>query len=397
MRIVLITSSVEFGGAEQYLLELAGELSGRGHTLALAAPPSVGLIFKKTFKQLDVTQLTGPLDWAWGPEDSVGGDIYDAKVGQQRGALLDMLSDAAADFAFVNANWPTHYAGVLEALCQAGLPFGVHFHLCPHTVPLNPAARRIHAETLPRAAFLSTVSLATRFFAEQTFGRLLPFEVVPNGSRFVRDPAGNEALATHPRKPILLSMGRLDHQKGFIDLVPAFNIQGALARYRLLILGQGPHAPILHDLIAPHDCQVEFLGQVSNVEEHLRLADGLVLASHFEGMSLAVLEAMSLGCIPIISDASSAREIVTEGENGFLFRVGDWRSFLLALERFDRADKAAVRHECLRRSQLFSRARMLGAMADKIAATRPGLNALSTNDRSVRSHSRSRSRQRLTS
>jgi glycosyltransferase involved in cell wall biosynthesis len=371
MNVLLVISSVEFGGAEQYLVELADELCRRGHQVVLVAPELVAEQFDDAVRRLGIALMTCAIEWAWGPEDGTGGSRYDTKVTRQRAALADILAVIPCDVAFVNANWPTHYAGAMQALCDADVKFGAHFHLCPHTIPLNQAARRIHAEVLPRASFLTTVSNATRFFAEQTFGRLLSFGVIANGGRFIVDPKSHEALATTVRQHILVSIGRLDHQKGYLDLVPAFNIPGALSRYELQILGDGPLGPMLRALISPDRKAVKFVGQVKDVEEYLRSADGFVLPSHFEGMSLAIIEAMSLGCIPIVSNASSAGELITEGENGFLFQVGSWRSFLMALDRFNRADKSALRWNCLRRSLLLSRSRMLSTMAEKISSFHP--------------------------
>ncbi len=390
MKVLLVISSVEFGGAERYIVELADELHGCGHDVVLAAPEIMSKCLDETINRLGLEFVTGALEWAWGPEDGVGDSGYQAKVARQRNALREILTIARYDFALVNANWPTHYAGAMQALCDSKVKFGAHFHLCPHRIPLNPVARRIHADVLPRAAFLTAVSNSTRFFAEQTFGRLLGFEVIANGSRFVVDHEECDALATAARQPVLLSMGRLDYQKGYLDLVPALNIPGAFAHYELQILGDGPLGSIIRTLISPEATVVKFLGQVNNVQEHLRMADGFVLPSHFEGMSLALLEAMSLGCIPIVSNASSAGEVITEGQNGFLFEVGNWRSFLLAFDRFDKADKIALRRSCLARSQFLSRSRMLGAMANKIASVRPELNVQQTNLRSIRSGSQSR-------
>jgi L-malate glycosyltransferase len=46
-------------------------------------------------------------------------------------------------------------------------------------------------------------------------------------------------------------------------------------------------------------------------------------ASKWDGISLSLLEAMASGLFPIISDIPANREWVTNGENGFLFPVGD--------------------------------------------------------------------------
>jgi glycosyltransferase involved in cell wall biosynthesis len=52
-------------------------------------------------------------------------------------------------------------------------------------------------------------------------------------------------------------------------------------------------------------------------------ADFIISTSHYEGMGVAVTEAMSCGCIPILSDIPSFRRMTNSGECGLLFKAGD--------------------------------------------------------------------------
>ena len=51
--------------------------------------------------------------------------------------------------------------------------------------------------------------------------------------------------------------------------------------------------------------------------------DVFVNVSEYEGTSLSMLEAMSFGCVPVVTDVSGAREFIEEGENGYICGVGD--------------------------------------------------------------------------
>lgn len=55
----------------------------------------------------------------------------------------------------------------------------------------------------------------------------------------------------------------------------------------------------------------------------MNLADLVVMASEAEGMSRACIEAMASGRLLLASDIPSARELVQDGVNGLLFRMGD--------------------------------------------------------------------------
>ena len=65
-----------------------------------------------------------------------------------------------------------------------------------------------------------------------------------------------------------------------------------------------------------------------DVQGELLDHDIVLMCSEFEGLPLALLEAMSAGCVPVVSDiASGIPELVTNGINGFIIPVGDVEGF----------------------------------------------------------------------
>jgi len=59
------------------------------------------------------------------------------------------------------------------------------------------------------------------------------------------------------------------------------------------------------------------------LREEYKKAHIFVLPSLYEGMSNSLLEAMSCGCMAIVSDIPGSRELVKGCKNGFVFNVGD--------------------------------------------------------------------------
>jgi glycosyltransferase involved in cell wall biosynthesis len=56
--------------------------------------------------------------------------------------------------------------------------------------------------------------------------------------------------------------------------------------------------------------------------------DVILLTSDFEGMPIAILEGMGRGCVPVVSATRSGiPELVKDGQNGFIVRIGDIKSF----------------------------------------------------------------------
>lgn len=364
MKIGLVSTAVGLGGAERYLVELASWLADAGADPVLIVANAVADMLQTDLADPRVRIQVAPIEWDWGPEDNSGGVAYLEKVAQQRAGLewaLDELLEPPQAL-LLNANWPTHYLGTMQAAISAGIPFGVHFHLCPHQIYLNPEARVAHAEALAKAAFLACVSRNNRFFLEQSFGALLDFKVFLNGSRFEVDAAERAHLATVPREDVALLVGRLDHQKGILDILPALYQPRALAGMELHVLGDGPLRPQLQAAAEQSTITIELCGKVSDVRERLSRARVMFLPSHFEGLSLSILEAMSLGCIPIVARASSATELIEDGRTGFLFDVADWRSMLEAIRRFAAADEALVRRNTLEAATTLTRSLMLETM-----------------------------------
>ena len=50
-----------------------------------------------------------------------------------------------------------------------------------------------------------------------------------------------------------------------------------------------------------------------------------IVPSRSEGFSLVILEAMACGCAVIATDCGAAREVIEDGESGFITKVGDWK------------------------------------------------------------------------
>jgi glycosyltransferase involved in cell wall biosynthesis len=61
-------------------------------------------------------------------------------------------------------------------------------------------------------------------------------------------------------------------------------------------------------------------------------ADFIISTSYYEGSGLAVCEAMSCGCVPILSNIPSFRTMTGFGECGLLFEAGNSNSLLEALQ-----------------------------------------------------------------
>ena len=115
----------------------------------------------------------------------------------------------------------------------------------------------------------------------------------------------------------LVTIGRLEHQKGYDRLLP---IHGRLLSegvpHELWILGEGSQRPALEAYIREHglESSVKLLGFHVNPYPLLAQGDLFVCSSRSEGFSTAVTEALVLGLPVATTECSGMRELL--GENG---------------------------------------------------------------------------------
>ena len=99
----------------------------------------------------------------------------------------------------------------------------------------------------------------------------------------------------------------------------------AVPEAAFLLAGEGELSASLQALAAELGIRnsVFFLGRCQNVAELLRISELCVLSSKAEGFSNAILEYMAAARPVVATDVGGAREVIREGETGYLVASGD--------------------------------------------------------------------------
>lgn len=181
-----------------------------------------------------------------------------------------------------------------------------------------------------KAVVLPSKKMAQVFKNLKLFKRLNNLAVIYNPVNVFSKPV---SLISYP-KPFILSVGRIDYNKGFDLVIDAFY---SLKEYDidLLISGEGPNKDILKKKAADLDLgtRVKFIGFRNNLQDYYSQASVFVSGSRVEGYPNALVEAMSLGCPVVATDCDfGPSEIIKNGVNGLLVGLDDREAFTNAIE-----------------------------------------------------------------
>ena len=165
-----------------------------------------------------------------------------------------------------------------------------------------------------------------------------------DASRFAATPEMKQRAAELRRRlgipeqaPVALFVGRLTCDKGIPELMQAFlRLDNQFPDLRLLLVGcfeDGDPLPFDVRIRLETTERVILAGAVNDTRPYYAIADVLVLPSHREGLPTVILEAQAAGKPVVGASATGIVDLVTEGETGLLFPVGDVTALAKALAK----------------------------------------------------------------
>ncbi len=124
--------------------------------------------------------------------------------------------------------------------------------------------------------------------------------------------------------PVVLMVAVLRRGKGhevLFKAIPA--LKSAVPGVKIMLVGDGELADSLREQAAPFGDTVEFMGQRTDVPDLLGASDALVLPSWAEALPNVLIEAGAAGIPAVTTDVGGAKEIVVDGETGYVVPPGD--------------------------------------------------------------------------
>lgn len=126
---------------------------------------------------------------------------------------------------------------------------------------------------------------------------------------------------------VLLYIGRLNRDKGMLDLAAAFNKLCATpeSNIKLLIVGTDEQKiqPAILQLCSECQDRIIFIDFTDSPEEFMSASDILCLPSYREGFGSVIIEAASVGIPAVASRIYGITDAVEEGQSGFLHEPGN--------------------------------------------------------------------------
>ena len=356
----MVIQSLEVGGAQIAMLQLAIRLRAAGHRVAVVVqadrePAELVVPADLDFVSLHSPRVSASL-WpllrfarGWRPDVVISALPHNNVVAIAASLLSGLQFAVIATEHAPLGHLINHYGGwrfrVLPALLRSLYPLadavvGASIGITEEVKVLVPGAARVRAIHNP--------------LVDESIELLAAEPLVPMWAQ-------NDGV------PMVLGVGRLAPEKDYATLIRGFALLRARMPARLVIAGDGVERARLEDLARSLGVahEVYLPGAVSNPYALMRRAQVLAVTSLFEGFGNVLVEALACGTPVVATDCPvGPREILGEPLRAGLVPVGDAEALAIALEQAicSPIDAAVLRQ----RAGLFSAAASVRAYQDVI-------------------------------
>ncbi len=327
--IAMFISSLNKGGSERVLVNLAGYFYQRGYAVTIVTQ----------YRMENEYETDGGIRRLYSeiPEEEIGRSrVINFMKRFRRLRRIWKKTKPDLILSFIGKN------NMMAILTSRFLhiPVVVSVRGEPKEEYYSKTLRRAAAVLFPMADGVVLQSRRNIDFFSQTVRKkavILPNSIHP---AFMREVYAGE------REKKIVAVGRIDANKNHILIIRAF---AALAEqypdYELFIYGEGELRFRLTEQVKEMGLQdrVHLPGSISDVADAIYKASVFVLSSNSEGMPNTLIEAMALGIPSIATDCSGGgpAELIEDGVNGLLTEVDNWEQMEENLQKIINDEKFA--------------------------------------------------------
>lgn len=233
----------------------------------------------------------------------------------------------------IHAQWFFPQAPIAMLIANKGsIRFGVTSHGSDINQLKSPIFQKIYQKVIRKADFITAVSesLADKIQQlESTEVSVIPMGINQGFFEVRRSKVDSQSI---------ISVGRLDRQKGFQDVIKALP---EIPKYHYTIIGEGSDRKFFEELAKKHGVQdrVYLVGSKTpgEIMQLYQTAGLFILPSRTEGFGLSVVEAMASG-IPVITSDIEALSVHTKKGDGISVNTQDISQLKSAIEQVDKVN-----------------------------------------------------------
>jgi phosphatidyl-myo-inositol dimannoside synthase len=333
MRLLVFTTQFppDVGGVEKMTWQLGRHLQQKGVQVTVLAPSVPDCEEFDSNESLRIVRYS-----LSDPRTTVAKFVQKKKLAD---TLKRTLRESAADGVLCTAWDPCGY--VASIVCAASnVPYfliahGMELMQLPAAVPARAAKRRMRTRTLKYARRIFAVSQFTK-------DRVVDLGVEPDRVRVIPNGVAVHGHAAPGRQGnVIVTVARLVPRKGHDAVLRAMpELLKSIPDVVYQIVGTGPELPRLQSLANELGLNghVRFCGQVSDAEREQILDECSVFvfptratATDFEGLGIALLEAMAKGKPAVVTRAGGVPELVEHGHTGLIVEPDDARGLQQAI------------------------------------------------------------------
>lgn len=316
-RIIILTVGYTIGGAEKLIFELCKALSNDFEFIVVA--------LKGDGPLRSLLDAEGVKTFSLGGKSS-----YDFRIFLRFNSLVKKLRPDLINSHLLKANWVGRVIG--------------RSHKIPVISTIHTTAAFLKLNTILIEKFtapLATVNLCCSKYVciDHTSKIKYPYKYyIYNGVRILKKP---KPLHINPSKIVALTRINIK-EKALFELVNAVTMLKKRGQNLSLdIYGEGKDTEALRHHIKKNAVEtlIHLKGFKMNPQDILPNYSVFVLPSKFEGLPLAILEALSMGLIIVASNVGGVPEIIEDGKTGFLIDGYSPENIVKALNKvFDYSD-----------------------------------------------------------